>query len=245
MAMIPYMAAGYAADRLMGGSGMTGLALGTGVGGFSTGAFGNLFASAIPEAAASSAAATEAAAASFPTVLSTAGGAGQALTQAELAALASQAPNAGLIGQTISPFTPLGTQIGGATGFFGQGISNQAVNSALTGGKAFGGLLENTPLDYVSQGTDFINEGWEDMSLADKGSTLMMGNQAVDTMTAPQQMIQPPAPQIQRGKEPTIAAPLAINVSAPNREYVNARTFGLGEQPDIQIEDLLNRRRGR
>jgi len=43
MAMIPYMAAGYAVDRMMGGSGMTGLALGTGVGGFSTGAFSGLF----------------------------------------------------------------------------------------------------------------------------------------------------------------------------------------------------------
>ena len=29
MAMVPYMAAGYAVDRMMGGSGMTGLALGT------------------------------------------------------------------------------------------------------------------------------------------------------------------------------------------------------------------------
>lgn len=230
MAMIPYMAAGYAADRLMGGNGMTGLAIGSGVGGFSTGAFGNLFASAIPEAAATSAAATEAAAASFPTVLSTAGGAGQALTQAELAALASQAPNAGLIGQTISPFTPLGTQIGGATGLFGQGISNQAVNSALTSGRAFGGLFENAPLDYVSQGTDFINEGWEDMSLADKGSTLMMGNQAVDNMTAqPQNMIQPPQQREVIGKEPNIAAPLAINVPASG---VNIRTTG-------QLERML------
>ena len=32
-AMIPYMVGGYAVDRMMGGSGMTGLALGTGVGG--------------------------------------------------------------------------------------------------------------------------------------------------------------------------------------------------------------------
>ena len=34
MAMIPYMAAGYVADRAMGGNGMTGLAIGTGVVGF-------------------------------------------------------------------------------------------------------------------------------------------------------------------------------------------------------------------
>jgi hypothetical protein len=229
MAMIPYMAAGYAADRLMGGNGMTGLALGTGVGGFSTGAFGSLFAGAIPEAAATSAAATEAAAASFPTVLSTAGGAGQALTQAELAALASQSPNAGLIGQTISPFTPLGTQIGGATGLFGQEISNQAVNSALTGGKAFGGLFDSVPLDYLKTGTDFINDGWSDMSFADKAGALNMTNQAVDTMTAPQAMIQPPQQQEVIGKEPNIAAPLAINVPASG---VNIRTTG-------QLERML------
>lgn len=40
MAMIPYMVGGYAADRLMGGSGYTGLALGTGFGGLQTGLFG-------------------------------------------------------------------------------------------------------------------------------------------------------------------------------------------------------------
>jgi hypothetical protein len=230
---------------MMGGSGMTGLALGTGVGGFSTGAFSNLFASAIPEAAASSAAATEAAASSFPTLLSTAGGAGQTLTQAELAALASQAPNAGLVGQTISPFTPLGTQIGGATGLFGQEISNQAVNSALTGGKAFSGMFDSVPLDYLKTGTDFINEGWQDMSLADKGSTLMMGSQAVDTMTAPPPMLQTPPPQVVRGKETSIDRPVAINVQSPNRTYVDAQTFGLGTAPDIQVEDLLNVRRVR
>lgn len=49
--MIPYMAAGFAVDKLMGGSGYTGLALGTGVGaagGF--GALGEMFGSAIPSA---------------------------------------------------------------------------------------------------------------------------------------------------------------------------------------------------
>lgn len=39
-AMIPYMVGGYAVDRMMGGSGMTGLALGTGVGGM--GGFGGI-----------------------------------------------------------------------------------------------------------------------------------------------------------------------------------------------------------
>jgi len=38
--MIPYMVGGYAVDRMMGGSGMTGLALGTGVGGM--GGFGGI-----------------------------------------------------------------------------------------------------------------------------------------------------------------------------------------------------------
>ena len=251
MAMIPYMAAGYAADRLMGGSGMTGLALGTGVGGFSTGAFSNLFASAIPEAATINTAATTAASNTMPLVMSnsaTMGGSGLGtvlgsggntmlgsagsggLMSGNMANFGSVNPlTTGAINESISPFTPFGKPIGGATNIFGTEISNQAVNSALTGGKAFGGLFENTPLDYVSQGTDFINEGWEDMSLADKGSTLMMGNQALDTMTAPQAMIQPPQQREVIGKEPNIAAPLAINVPASG---VNIRTTG-------QLERML------
>ena len=56
-----------------------------------------------------------------------------------------------------------------------------------------------------------------------------MTNQAVDTMTAPQAMIQPPQQQEVIGKEPNIAAPLAINVPASG---VNIKTTG-------QLERML------
>jgi len=74
-------------------------------------------------------------------------------------------------------------------------------------------------LDTVSDFADnpvtrFINTSWDDMDMGDKGSTLMMGSKAVDTMTAPQNMIQPPQVRVEQGKEPNIAAPLAINVPA-------------------------------
>jgi len=56
-AMIPYMVGGYAVDRMMGGSGMTGLALGTGVGGMGgfegiAGSLGMSGVSALPSAVA-------------------------------------------------------------------------------------------------------------------------------------------------------------------------------------------------
>ena len=44
MAMIPYMAGGYAIDRLMGGRGTTGLAMGTGIGALGTGVFSSALA---------------------------------------------------------------------------------------------------------------------------------------------------------------------------------------------------------
>ena len=105
-------------------------------------------------------------------------------------------------------------------------------------------------LDTVSDFADnpvtrFINTSWDDMDMGDKGSTLMMGGQAVDTMTAPPPMLQTPPPQVVRGKETSIDRPVAINVQSPNRTYVDAQTFGLGTAPDIQVEDLLNVRRVR
>ena len=55
MAMVPYMAGGYAIDRMMGGDGKMGLALGTGAGAFGTGAIGG---SALSGATASTAGST-------------------------------------------------------------------------------------------------------------------------------------------------------------------------------------------
>jgi len=260
MAMIPYMAAGYAADRLMGGSGMTGLALGTGVGGFSTGAFGGLFGAA-PEVASSTGFNVVSDAVTTPLYESALnaplGEFGlSAPLDTTLGTLSTQVPSTGI---QLAPELVYRPEFGfTSAGEINYGLGNIASNATSgldlsqfalpTSTPAYTNAL-NAPLgefglsaplqtqafaekglmDYISPTTDFINEGWEDMSLAEKGSTLMMGNQALDTMTAPQAMIQPPQQREVIGKEPNIAAPLAINVPASG---VNIRTTG-------QLERML------
>jgi hypothetical protein len=75
--------------------------------------------------------------------------------------------------------------------------------------------------DFISPATDFINEGYENMSLNDKVSIGMLGGQAIDTATAmPQQApLQVAPPQMKPAKEPTIGSPLAINVQSPNTTF--------------------------
>ena len=234
MAMIPYMAAGYVADRAMGGNGMTGLAVGTGVGGFGTGAFAGALgtgAAGTATAGMTTAAATEAAAATTPLLFSTpaaAGGSGLgALGGAgmyEGAALGSVNPlTTGGFSESISPFTPLGgAGVGGNVGFFGQPISNQVMNSALTGEKGLLGYgFENTMIgDGFDSLTGTINDGYENMSFMDKVSTAQMGGQVIDSTNQPPSPLQVPPPQIIPAKEPTIGKPLAINVQAPNTSFV-------------------------
>ena len=217
MAMIPYMAAGYVADRAMGGNGMTGLAIGTGVGGLGTGTF-------------SGALGSEAATATAPSLFTTPaieGGSGLgALGGAgmyEGAALGSVNPlTTGGFSESISPFTPLGgAGVGGNVGFLGQPISNQVMDSALTGEKGLLGYgLENT---FVQDGFDFVNDGYENMSLMDKMNTGMMGVQVIDATNQPLPPLQVSPPQMIPAKEPTIGSPLAINVQAPNTTFVDPR----------------------
>jgi len=217
MAMIPYMAAGYVADRAMGGNGMTGLAIGTGVGGLGTGTF-------------SGALGSEAATATAPSLFTTPaieGGSGLgALGGAgmyEGSALGSVNPlTTGGFSESISPFTPLGgAGVGGNVGFLGQPISNQVMDSALTGEKGLLGYgLENT---FVQDGFDFVNDGYENMSLMDKMNTGMMGVQVIDATNQPLPPLQVSPPQMIPAKEPTIGSPLAINVQAPNTTFVDPR----------------------
>ena len=237
MAMIPYMAGGYAVDRLMGGNGMTGLAVGTGVGGFGTGAFSGALGSEAATAGMTNTVASNAAANSFPTILGsmpTAGaGVGTGIGGAGMTTIGANTPmglsnatqfgsvnplTTGGFSESISPFTPLGgAGVGGNVGFLGQPISNQVMDSALTGEKGLLGYgLENT---FIQDGFDFINEGYEDMSLNDKLSMGMLGGQAIDTVTAPPPQLQVAPPQSIPAKEPTIGAPLAINVQAPNTSF--------------------------
>ena len=227
--MIPYMAGGYAIDRLMGGNGMTGLAVGTGVGGLGTGTFAGALGSEAATAGMTNAVAANAATNTMPLLMTNsaaAGGSGLgALGGAgmyEGAALGSVNPlTTGGFSESISPFTPLGgAGVGGNVGFLGQPISNQVMNSALTGEKGLLGYgLENT---MIGDGFDFINKSYENMSLNDKLSMGMLGGQAIDTATAmPQQApLQVAPPQMIPAKEPTIGSPLAINVQAPNTSFV-------------------------
>lgn len=223
MAMIPYMAGGYAIDRMMGGDGKVGLALGTGVGGFGTGTFAGALGGEAATAGATAAATEGAVASTSPLLFSTpasAGGSGLGglggAGMFEGASLGTVNPmTTGGFSESISPFTPLGgAGVGGNTGFLGQPISNQVMNSALTGEKGLLNYgLENT---FVQDGFDFINEGWDGMSFMDKANTGMLGSQAIDAVNAPPEQLQVAQPQMKPAKQPTVGSPLAINVQAPN-----------------------------
>ena len=228
--MVPYMAGGYAIDRMMGGDGKMGLALGTGAGAFGTGAIGG---SALGGATASTAGSTSMMMHPTLTAGATTGlGAGATMGASSIAnPMAGMSPVAsanfgtvnplttGGISESISPFTPMGTSgIGGSTGFLGQPISNQAVNSSLTQAKGLMDWgLENS---YVQDGFDFINEGWEGMSFMDKANTGMLGSQAIDAMNPEPQFVASQAPQLMPRKPlPTSGNPVSIQVGKPFTEF--------------------------
>ena len=242
--MIPYMAAGYVADRAMGGNGMTGLAIGTGVGGFGTGTFAGALGTGAgtTTGAMTNTVASNAAANSFPTILGsmpTAGaGVGTGVGGAGMTTIGANTPmglsnatqfgsvnplTTGGFSESISPFTPLGgAGAGGNVGFLGQPISNQVMNSALTGEKGLLGYgLENTMIgDGFNSLTGTINDGYENMSFMDKVGTAQLGGQVIDATNQPPPQLQVRSPQSKPAKEPTISSPLAINVQEPNTNFV-------------------------
>ena len=223
--MVPYMAAGYAADRMMGGNGMTGLALGTGVGAVGSGAFAG---SALGSTGAAAGASTAGSTLASPTIATGAstgiGGAGMSTIGANTPMGLPSANSFGTvnplttggISESISPFTPNGTSgIGGNTGFLGQPISNQTVNSALTQNKGLLEMgLENTP---VQDGFDMINDGYENMSLMDSVGVAQLGGKAIDASNPPPPRAAPP--QVVKGKTSSVGKPLAINVQRPNTKF--------------------------
>ena len=171
MAMIPYMAGGYAIDRLMGGRGTTGLALGTGLGALGTGTFASALA---PELTAAEMAGGMQGVGSIPAASSKIGILGTSpanmMTSNSLGALdIATTPTSLLSAPTLAEATatPSLFEIGKRN--LSQGITDVQ--------------------DFISPATDFINEGYEDMSLNDKVSLGMLGGQAIDTATAP-----PPIP---------------------------------------------------
>mgnify|MGYP003664481778 FL=1 len=223
MAMMPYMAAGYAADRMMGGDGKIGLAAGTGFGGFSTGAFGSALGSgaaetastgifsptlSIPELAGTTGVAgTEGMAAlNSPSILSGTGG----FNGSEMVTGMS---NAGLMGANTVPSSLLGAE-------------SLALSQATPGsfelmkrglGTNIDSLMNNPVTDLIGQGTDYIDEGYKNMSVGDTMTAGMLGSQAIDALNPP-----PPEGQIMnipqvasKGSTPrqsTQANPLAITV---------------------------------
>lgn len=205
MAMIPYMAGGYAIDRMMGGRGTTGLALGTGLGVLGTSSFASGLS---PELTATELAGGIQGVGSIPAATSQVGILGTSpanmITSNSLGALnTATTPTSLLNSSTLAEATatPSLFEIGKRN--LGEGIANVQ--------------------DFISPATDFINEGYENMSLNDKISMGMLGGQAIDAtnQTAPQLQVAPP--QMIPAKQPTIGAPLAINVQAPNTTFVDPK----------------------
>lgn len=202
MAMIPYMAGGYAIDRLMGGRGTTGLALGTGLGALGTGTFASALA---PELTATELAGGMQGVGSIPAASSEIGILGTSpanmMTSNSLGALdIATTPTSLLSPSTLAEATANPSLFEMGKRNLSQGITDVQ--------------------DFISPATDFINEGYENMSLNDKLSMGMLGGQAIDTATAPPPQLQVAPPQMKPAKEPTIGAPLAINVQAPNTSFV-------------------------
>ena len=234
--MIPYMAGGYAIDRMMGGDGKMGLALGTGAGAFGTGAIGgSALGSTGVGAGASTAGSTSMMQTLATPTLTT--GAGAGIGGAGMTSIGANTPmgltsansfgtvnplTTGGISESISPFTPQGSEFGiaGSTNLFGAPISNQTVNSALTQNK---GLLNRAIEDsYVQDGFDFINDGWEGMSLMDKANTGMLGSQAIDATNPTPQYPQLAPPQMAERKPlATSGNPLSIQVGKRNTKFVD------------------------
>tara|TARA_R110000744_G_scaffold3690_1_gene13775 strand:+ start:178 stop:924 length:747 start_codon:yes stop_codon:yes gene_type:complete len=243
MAFVPYMVGGYAVDRMMGGDGTKGALLGAG------GSFlpGMLASGAGATAAATTGAATTAAANTMPLLMTNSAalggsGLGAGLGAGGMSTIGANTPvgltSAGNFGsvnplttggfsESISPFTQLGSEFGiaGNTGAFGQAISNQTLDSALNP-KLFNGALENTPLDLLSQGKDYIDTGYEDMSFMDKVQSGMMVDSAVNQPT-PQLNVAPPPvdmrSQIPSSGEPLITQIQGIHTRPPTEEELKYR----------------------
>ena len=203
MAMIPYMAGGYAIDRLMGGRGTTGLALGTGIGALGTGVFSSALA---PELTAAEMAGGMQGVGSIPAATSQVGILGTSpanmMTSNSLGALdIATTPTSLLSPSTLAEATANPSLFEMGKRKLSQGITNAE--------------------DFISPVTDFINDGYESMSLMDKINVGVTGNAVIDNMTADRTIpIQATPPQTVAAKEPTIGTPLSINVQAPNRTFV-------------------------
>ena len=208
MAFVPYMVGGYAVDRMMGGDGMKGALLGAGgsmlpsmlASGATTSALSpTLTASEL--AGATGVAGTQGMSAlNAPSILA---GTGSNLTGSGMVTGMS---NAGLMGATNVPTHLLGAE-------------SLALANANPGtfelmkrglGSTIDGLTNNPITDFIGQGKDYIDTGYEDMTMMDKVQSGMMVDSAVNQPT-PQ--LDVPAPPIDnRSQVPTVGKPLITQI---------------------------------
>lgn len=268
MAMIPYMAAGFAVDKLMGGSGYTGLALGTGVGaagGF--GALGEMFGSAIPSATGANSlgagaglmggtgtAVGGAATGIGTSIPATAGGYSSLLGGETML----QPYNIGMGGveSTLGAYNPaqFGAVQGSAAGLYpdytsiaaeriGGYVPSATELETAANLKQLGGLTDLVPEPSLfERGSDYVSGLFDDITGKDVTSASMsLANMADKQQAQAQRMIQPPT--MKPAKQPTISKPVQTTVSEPKKKITQvpyeAQTFPLPEEERLQILRLL------
>lgn len=213
MAFVPYMVGGYAVDKLMGGNGLKGAALGGLGGAFAPG----MLASGAAEVAA------------VPAM--------QASTGISLEALAAADPMAlGLGDIAATGATPYGIELGTTLADpmalnIGQLSATGATNSAamldpytLLGNVSSPNLINNPSLlsqagDWAVQkgadATKYIDSGWDDMSNSDKAQTLTGVVGAVDNVTQAPPPIQHQQIQQVVAKAPSPREPFVTQMQIP------------------------------
>ena len=248
MAMIPYMAAGYAADRLMGGNGMTGLALGTGVG--AVGGFGAL-GSALGGASATGANTLGAGAGLMggtgttaiggsalglgSSIPATAGGyssllGGETMLQPYNIGMGGVESTLGAYDSIAAASPQFGAVQGNAFGLYpdytaiaGEKIGGYVPNATeletASNLQQFGGLTDSVPEPTLfEQGTDYVSGLFDDVTGKDVTSGAMQVSNKVDQRQQAQNMIRPSAPQVKPAKQPTISKPVQATISEPRKK---------------------------
>ena len=251
------MMAGFAIDKLAGGEGWKGAALGAGAsflpGLLAPEALGTaeVLTPALTsgvEAAATTEAVNAAATSAFPTLLSPSGGVGAATTGLGTLStvanpMAGMSPSAGVgaattgfgsvnplttgFSETISPWTQLGNATGGLPSV------QSTAGTGLLGrpGEIFG--------DYLGQGMDYLNSGWDDMSTGDKVTTAGMAGQTL--LTPQERMIAPPPPPLEkRNPVPTTGKPLVSQVQGLQQVAPSAMMNQLSPEDKLRYQSLLS-----